>query len=144
MSKYKVTSGLVVELVQLINSKDFETGGLLGSTTSEVIDAYWFDEGLEHSTKEFRPNIQLWEQHLIHWDCDQIQFCGIIHSHISEKALSQRDIQMARKIMKMNDLKHMLMPIFILSTKDLIWFDVNKDYVEKINVEIIKNRRNQP
>ena len=107
----------------------FESGGLLGSRNNDVIDIFYYDKGKEEKTDEYIPNIDALQQQLLNWNTEGIMFRGIIHSHLKRGDLSSKDVCMARKILSMNHLTSILMPVYIIREKNILWHEVNNDGV---------------
>ncbi len=79
-----------------------ETGGIIGGSDGIITEAY-FDKGnsLLTTPSIYVPNIKVLNQVITNWDKEDIEFCGIFHSHYSrDRALSPGDKKYIKKIMR--------------------------------------------
>ena len=125
----RISRKALEEIRKSLGSRDYETGGLCGSNNKDVIDTFFYDEGRVESTTEYYPYVELWQKQLAAWGTTKITFRGIIHSHVSNERLSDRDINMAREILKINSLQSILMPIYLINRQAIIWYEVGMNYV---------------
>lgn len=125
----RVYANVIEDISRLLGGTPYETGGLIGSSDNDVIDSFCFIEGRESSTKEYIPNVELMQQNILKWDEQSIHFRGIIHSHLDNQHLSVKDIEMARKIININSLRRILLPVFVVKGQRLIWYEVGVDNV---------------
>lgn len=126
----RISRKALEEIRKSLGSRYYETGGLLGSNNKDVIDTFFFDEGRVESTIEYFPYVELWQKQLAAWETTKITFRGIIHSHVSNDRLSDRDMNMAREIIKINSLQSILMPIYLINRQEIIWYEVGLNYVK--------------
>ena len=133
----RISADVSKEFSELLGNTGFESGGLIGSFDNDLIDTFFFDEGLEPSVKEYNPNVELLQRQISVWDKDLVRFRGIIHSHIDDQHLSAKDLSMARNILKLNSFQSILMPVFVIRSKKLVWYDVGMDYVKREEYEVI-------
>lgn len=88
------------KIISLIKPAPPETGGILGGI-SNTVTYFVFDVGL--NTKQagcYYPDTQRLNHILSLWQCQNIEFYGIVHSHIdNQTTLSSGDIQYIKKIM---------------------------------------------
>ena len=133
----KATQELIDRIVDSLTSTDKESGGILGSSNGKIIDTFWFDEGTNCTAREYNPSIELWEQQLRIWNDNQIEFCGIIHSHFEQETISTKDIYMARRILDMNSMRSLFMPILYMRTRNIIWYEVGVNTLNRVNIEIL-------
>lgn len=94
-----------------------EAGGIIGGIKETDVTEFVFDG--ETSENEYIPNVDKLNNTIAEWSERNIYFLGIIHSHITRKELSTADIIYARNIIKLNKMHRILMPIFVLNTKEL-------------------------
>ena len=120
---------VIDEISRSLGLFDYESGGLIGSRNGDILDAFYYDEGRRSNDNEYAPSVDELQKQLNNWSKEHIEFKGIIHSHIISDRLSPQDIQMAYKIISMNTLSSILMPVFLLSEQRIIWYEVNKDSV---------------
>ena len=127
------------EIVITLGSSSNESGGLFGSKNDrDIIDIFYFDKGRRSNASEYVPEIDVLQQQLILWNMSHIKFKGIIHSHTISDKLSPKDIYMARKILIMNKISSIYMPIYQINNPKLIWYEVSdKDVVLIDSPEII-------
>ena len=128
------------EIIISMSAVEIETGGLLGSSKCGLIDTFHFDEGRCCNTKEYNPDIDMLNGLLINWNLSQIAFMGIIHSHWDKEELSAKDIYMARKLLSLNSLKHVLMPVFVISKRCIYWYTVSGNDVKHMAFRVVDNK----
>ena len=90
--------------------------------------------------KEYNPDIDMLNGLLINWNLSQIAFMGIIHSHWDKEELSAKDIYMARKLLSLNSLKHVLMPVFVISKRCIYWYTVSGNDVKHMAFRVVDNK----
>ena len=135
----QITEKTLSRIVNCSTKNDVETGGLIGSSDGKTIDNYIFDEGQRSSMIEYVPNIDLFNTVLAKWQKDSISFLGIIHSHIADSVLSNKDIQMARKIICCNEsIESLLMPLVTMKDRTISWYKVDFECVEQIDVRMLR------
>ena len=132
-----ITAGTLNSIINSLGSTDIESGGLIGSSDGSAIDAFFYDAGIDCSAKEYNPDIESLQDQLLRWDEENIRFCGIIHSHADDRYLSNKDVSMARRILENNPLDSILMPVFLLKDKSIIWYEVEYNYVKHLIFETI-------
>lgn len=125
------------EIIRSLGSKHYESGGLLGSNNNDVIDTFFYDEGRGESRTDYYPYVELWQEKLAEWETSKIIFRGIIHSHVNDEKLSERDIEMAREIIRINSLQSILMPVFLINRAEIVWYDVGTDFVRKRESKVV-------
>jgi hypothetical protein len=125
---------MLTEIIQSLGSTYNESGGLIGSKEGQVIDAFCFDKGRAESITEYIPDVYILQRQLFTWYKEGIVFKGFIHSHASCGELSSKDIHMARKIMGTNQLTSILMPVFVINSNKIIWYEVNEESVVHLNM----------
>lgn len=123
----KVSKSVIEDIINSLGKTPYETGGLIGSSDNNVIDSFCFIEGRDSSATEYIPNVELMQQGIMMWDEKHIRFKGIIHSHLDYQHLSVKDIEMARKILSINSLSNILLPVFVVQGQRLIWYEVGAD-----------------
>ncbi len=113
----------VIELINnSIGKNKNESGGIIGSKDNVITD-YIYDR--ECKKDEYIPNVIWLNREIKKWGNYGVRFEGMIHSHNSNEKLSYADIEYARKIIRMNEIKKIHMFLYILTEKKLI------DYVVK-------------
>lgn len=133
-----VDSELLNKMVLMLGGEANESGGLIGCSSRGVIDAFYYDEGVSCTANSYYPNLDKLQRELTEWSDNDISFVGIIHSHKSECVLSGKDIFMALQILKINeDLKLILMPIYIQNSKRIIWYSIDKITERPIEIEVV-------
>lgn len=125
------------EFIRFIGSSENESGGIIGSKNKNIIDVFYFDKGRRSDANEYVPNVDDLQQQIMLWDKTHINFRGIIHSHTVSDRLSPRDIQMARKILCINNLSEILMPIYLIREQRIIWYEVRNDSVLYVDCHMI-------
>lgn len=126
------------EIYKSLGSVDNESGGLIGSKSNEgILDSFYFDIGRRSSANKYVPNVDVLQQLLSYWDKEQIRFRGIIHSHTISDSLSPKDIKMARKILDMNMLSSVLMPIYLIKDQKILWYVVSIDCVKCVDFKTV-------
>lgn len=133
--EYCISEKVIIQIEERLSSYAYETGGILG-VKNGMIDIFIFDEGIPIEDKnEYIPNITILNETLKKWKKERIGFVGLVHSHISTTSLSFADISFARKILFVNELDWIFMPIYVLACQSLIWFMVTKQEVYKLLIK---------
>ena len=134
-----ITKKCYEAIVKTIASTIPECGGILGMKKDAVVSEYIFDKGIENSTEYYIPNINTLNKVLIEWSNKNIQFCGMIHSHLfGRNKLSSSDIEYGRQILtSMNmDSIYMLLIDTDTSSYNLSCFELKKNLCQKIQYKI--------
>lgn len=129
----KVSRETIEKISRFLDSTQYESGGLIGSSNGEMIDVFYYDKGKRSNTYEYIPDVNKLQRQLLNWDEAHIIFQGIIHSHSISDRLSPRDIQMAREILNMNKLSKLYMPIYLLNARKFFWYEVSNVSVSSID-----------
>lgn len=112
----KMTMHTYNEILRTIGSNPPEQGGILGIKTG-VVDYFIFDADARATRAEYHPNTSYLNSTILAWSKENVDFCGIIHSHSNVDALlSMQDVAFARAILKenFNLLKYIYFPLVIL------------------------------
>lgn len=133
-----VSSKTVSEINESLGAGKIESGGLLGSLNNGDIDVFFFDSGIDCNAGEYNPDIKKLNEQLSEWDRSNIAFRGIIHSHMDKKELSPKDVFMARKLLNANSLSSVLMPVYVINSKSIIWYEVTDKTVKYMDHHVIK------
>ena len=134
---FKISQKIINDIDFSFADSIFESGGLLGSRNNALIDVFYYDKGRRSDENEYVPDVDVLQQQLLMWDKTHIKFKGMIHSHTISDRLSPRDIQMARKILCINKLSEILMPIYLISEQRIIWYEVRNDSVLCVDCHMI-------
>lgn len=135
-----ITEKCYEAIVKTIASTIPECGGILGMKKDTVVSEYVFDKGIENSTEYYIPDINTLNEALIEWRNKDIQFCGMIHSHLlGRNKLSPSDIDYGKQILtSMNmDSIYMLLVDTDMAQYNLSVFELKKDSCKKICYTII-------
>lgn len=133
----KVSRKVIEKISRFLDSTQYESGGLIGSSNGEMIDVFYYDKGRRSDTNEYIPDVNKLQRELSNWDEAHIIFQGLIHSHTISDRLSPRDIHMAREILCLNKLSAILMPVYLLNEHKIFWYEVSNDNVLSIEQVII-------
>jgi len=123
-----------------------ETGGILGGKDN-IITEFKFDKGTSQSSKQhYYPNIQKLNNCIENWQDRDIQFYGIIHSHLKEeRTLSDGDLKYIRTIILSmpTHITFLYFPI-VLPQKEIVSFKAmrvkNEVSIINSNIKIINER----
>lgn len=79
-----------------------EAGAILGKQHGDAISTFAFDLGLpQYGTAQYIPNTEFLNTVISEWVANDIQFCGIVHSHPpGQDTLSSGDIEYIEHIMR--------------------------------------------
>ena len=112
---------LVVDQIRRnIGNYSFETGGILGGKGQKV-SRFAFDKGKKQKDEDsFCPDIDKMNNVISNWRREEIQFLGLVHSHKVNPYLSAADIEYGFKIVLLNRMKWIYMPIYVLREDELI------------------------
>lgn len=87
-------------IISYIKPAPPETGGILGSVNG-IITHFAFDSGLlSKNVGCYYPDTRMLNDILREWNRQNINFCGIIHSHLdNQMSLSSGDMEYIKEIM---------------------------------------------
>jgi len=134
------------QILSLISEETIETGGILGGKNN-VITEFEFDKGTSLSSKKkYYPNTKRLNDCIEKWQNRDIQFYGILHSHLQEeRALSFGDklyIQTIMQAMPMS-IEFLYFPIVLLQ-KEIVSFKAvrldNEINIVNSDIKIINER----
>ncbi len=121
-----------------------ESGGFLGSKSGVICD-FSLDNGQPTDNQgTYRPNYEFLLHTASLWECKNIKFCGIFHTHLSnQETLSSDDKKYIKAIMieNRNNFKTMYFPLVIPREKIIMFMALNSPVgfiIKKINYTIIK------
>lgn len=89
-------------IINEANSYTYETGGIIGSSSTNVIDCYAFDKGIQSNCRcTYSPNVKEINKQIEEWSSRNISFCGIYHSHFGKaRTFSDSDKKYIKTIME--------------------------------------------
>ncbi len=125
----EISQRLLLEIHSYFSNSYYESGGLIGSKEVDVIDSFYYDKVKEERRNESIPNVDVLQHQLSIWNKEHIEFRGIIHSHLRCGELSQVDVNMARRVLGLNNIQSILMPIYIINKQIIIWHEVHIDNI---------------
>ena len=129
-------------IVKTIASTTPECGGILGMKKDAVVCEYVFDKGIENSTEYYIPDINTLNKALIEWSNKNVQFYGMIHSHLlGRNKLSSSDIDYGRQILTSMNMDSIYMLLVDTDTvhHNLSVFELKMDSCKKIQYNIVEN-----
>ncbi|WP_034451181.1 hypothetical protein [Butyrivibrio sp. AE2032] len=124
-----VSQNIICDIYSSFSNSCYESGGLIGSKEDNVIDSFYYDKGKEERRHDYIPNVDELQHQLSIWNKEQIEFRGIIHSHLRCGELSQKDVNMARRVLELNNIPSILMPIYIINKQIIVWYEVLNDNI---------------
>ncbi|MCL2354401.1 MAG: hypothetical protein FWC68_00625 [Oscillospiraceae bacterium] len=151
----KIAKKIYDEIIIKCLNMPIETGGILGGRNN-IVSSFVFDIGLDNSSiQHYFPNIDKLNACLMYWQSNDIQFYGIVHSHLQkERKLSIGDLQYIRTIM-LSMPKHitfLYFPIVLPRYKEIISYkavrlksevSIINSNIKIINGRIESNEENQ-
>lgn len=141
----KINREILVGLESKTKELKYETGGIIGSKGDGIITDIIFDfnENQSHPCS-YSPNTAYLNASIEQWCKENIQFCGIFHTHFCNvKSLSCGDKKYIYEILKSmpDNVKSLYFPIYILPSRDLIpylaYIDNNELCIKEETIEII-------
>lgn len=88
------------EIIGRLSPLEYEAGGILGGKDG-VIGRFVLDEGQEHYSDKYVPNVLFMNQKIAEWLESGIEFCGLVHNHLTKAPkLSHEDAVYIRQIMR--------------------------------------------
>lgn len=140
----KIQSAIHNYILKACELLPFESGGIIGSKNG-VITSCLHDVGLEEkgSMGHYVPDTEALERQIALWQKEDIEFCGMYHSHfVSHPWLSSGDVQYIKEIMNSLDgAEKLLFPLVLVKEKQIVFFEAVKTEKEisitKVDVEII-------
>ncbi len=110
----KMSKKVYEDIMNKIGALYPERGGIIGEKEG-IICEFYYDTQAECNNNTYIPNVNELNIILKEWYEHGIKFAGIIHSHpCCKKELSYADIEYAKRIMKVNDMKNILFPIVLI------------------------------
>lgn len=97
----KITKANYNKIIESCSTTLSETGGIIGGKNN-IVTVFEFDKGTASSSRNYYyPNIERLNACIKYWQKEDIQFYGIVHSHLQEdeKELSNGDRQYINQIM---------------------------------------------
>jgi len=144
----KIKKQIYDQILKTLPTIYAETGGILGGKNN-IITEFEFDRGTSlSSTQHYYPNTKRLNDCIEKWQNRDIQFYGIVHSHLQEeRTLSFGDrlyIQTIMQAMPMS-IKFLYFPI-VLPQKEIVSFKAvrldNEINVASSDIKIINGRTN--
>lgn len=88
----KIREKTYFQIMEAYSSVPPECGGIIGSQNG-IVTAYYHDFGSDsQNSAVYIPNIDILNEKIQIWRSQNIQFCGMVHSHLSnETKLSESD-----------------------------------------------------
>lgn len=132
MNTVYIAETVVNEIYRTMISDTCECGGILGMNRNGVITHYCFDYFAELSDRNaYRPSAEWLNSVIQEWYHEEVDFCGIIHSHpYGYPELSVADRQYAEEILEYNSsLDKIYFPILTKDShvKELAFWSIEKD-----------------
>ena len=108
-----------------------ETGGILGSSSGDIIDRIIIDVPFNKPTCtcSYSPNTNYLNGCINSWLSIGIQFMGIFHTHFAGiKTLSDSDKEYITQIMKAmpDEIVYLFFPVYVLPNKELVCYRAEK------------------
>lgn len=76
----KIERKIFEEIKEKLAASPFESGGLLGKRDDKIV-IFLFDNTKNDKRNFYVPNISKFNEELIRWASEGIEFAGIVHSH---------------------------------------------------------------
>jgi len=114
-----------------------ESGGIIAIDRNHCIAGFFFDEKAAFGKPSYVPSTIIIQEYVReNWSNGELSFCGIVHSHpvcnVCEP--SYIDIEMARKIMLVNNMKELF--LLMVRDKEIKLFTVSNNDCKEIKLEI--------
>lgn len=122
------------KIEKTIGQCKYESGGVIGSQ-NQIITHYQFDSGVDCDEYEYTPDVKKINEILLKWSKNNIRFEGLIHSHKTNNDLSYADVEYARKILELNNIKYVFMFVFVLDVKDIFAYKITSKEICFENIE---------
>ena len=117
-----IMENIYIDVMEKCASNHIETGGILGGRNG-IIFKFEFDKGTNlSSVQHYYPNIERLNDCLENWRLEDIDFYGIVHSHIYKlKELSSDDMLYIQAIMRAmpEQIQFLFFPIVLTGGKML-------------------------
>ena len=115
-----------------MNLFSYETGGLLLGRDASI-SAFIFDEGVRgEDADEYIPNTEYMNEILHRYQSEEYELYGMIHSHRTREELSCADTHYARSLLRLNELDDILMPVYVLDSQNVFWYQVTMSDIKKL------------
>ena len=121
-----------------------EMGGILGERENIICDVQ-LDAGMNNNKQcSYEPNVIFLNKVISKWEKDNIQFCGIFHTHFHGVAsLSNGDIKYIEEIMDAmpDEIKFLYFPVVLPESRKMviyIAFNSNKKVIIETDNIVIK------
>ncbi len=126
--KICIKKDVLDQICNTLRKYRYETGGIIGSDSREVISCFQFDRIAKSCLHEYYPNISFLNNIINRiWSKSDIEFIGFVHSHLNNDDLSPQDIKYAQEILTVNDnMDYILIGVINLNVNNNIkWYIVN-------------------
>ena len=137
----RISRSLATDLLQNTPSAPPESGGILGAKDGIVTD-YFADKGLPDKTGygTYAPNTTLLNEIIGNWAKDDIDFCGLYHTHLPGGiSLSDADKEYIREILIAAKKDKLFFPI-LLDNQMIVYcayWIKNRLCTERVDAELI-------
>ena len=130
----EVLRDIIDKITHSFENRRNESGGILGGKKN-IITEFCFDR--ECTKYEYIPDIINVNKIIEEWNKQDIDFMGFVHSHKDNCNLSYADIEYARKIISVNNVKYIHMFLYVNKNNEIIDYIVNMYDVIKTNINLV-------
>lgn len=127
----KLTTQAIRILHEGFSNRDYEIGGILGSSSEGIITHVLFDQLSQPPEHHccYTPNVDFLNSEIENWQRREIRFMGMFHSHFGGASLlSPADTEYIRHIMSVMppSVKFLYFPVYVVSEKELISYRADR------------------
>lgn len=123
----KIDCNTYLKIMHSFPSAPPECGGIMGGK-NKIITEFVLDYANTFTDRAiYVPDVEFINKQIEMWHNSNIDFYGIIHSHISDDSLSQEDIKYIKKIMinTPDNMGELFFPI-IIPNKSIVFYKAEK------------------
>lgn len=129
----KIDKTIENRIIEKLCAYDVETGGIIGGYNDEITCFVFDDEPIESSVLTYIPNVESLSITInVDWYESDIEFKGIVHSHINNSFLSEEDVKYGREIMISCCFDKILMGLVCIKNRTITWYEISVNETRKL------------
>lgn len=142
-----ITKSIYNEICKSLETNIYESGGIVGGDycCNKVYDFIYDDEPIYSTASSYFPNTKKLKSYMeLNWNTREIQFIGLVHSHINNSEISVEDIEYARTFLQSNSYyQYIVMGIAKMNlfhrVEKIDWYRVSLKDVSLLKIDFISS-----
>ena len=141
---FQITKNTYDDILKSLLNKRPEQGGIIGGSKGTIIDNFYYDENPTCSSiSSYIPNTRKLNEIINDvWKNKNIEFIGVIHSHLINNEISDDDMDFAKAILSSSsEIEYVLMGIctldYLYNLKEFSWYQVFQEQVITADIVIV-------